>query len=475
MVGVSKGAAFARIRGQASSRLRKLRSEAGFTLIEVLIAGLMMVIIGAPLGLILTQSAALANTSKERTTADQLAQTAIETIRTLAYTQIGINGGNPDGNLTASTSTNLPSGEQVTLNTVVDWVTDAVPGAYATNADYKKVVVTVTRVSDGVQLAQKTTYVASASAPPLNGTDWVQIKRTAVDAFLQSVLPGATVHLTGGPASEDRTDTTDAAGVVDFPALQSDSAIPPPNFTLATTLSGYSVYPDDITGIAGVIPATPGLASVDTIQMYKNGVSLTVNVQDKNGAAFTGGATISLDSSRCGLQTLSIPSGSSSATITTCTYATGKTVSLVPNIPSQTPVLFDKYFVTAWSNSGGNWGATPSTGVAVPSAYPTTLSQSVNVKFSATTYSTTKTVTVTVKKAGVADPNARVEVSSGPASVYLFGTTNSSGQVTLTIPVTSTATTYTVNANDGGVYKGTGTFSASTTSTSPIASAVTVS
>jgi type II secretory pathway pseudopilin PulG len=466
-------AAIERVALQSRRLLRRVRSEDGFTLIELAIAALLLVIIAAPLSAILLSSSAIAAAARERTAADQLAQAGIETIRTLAYAQVGVGGGNPSGVLSASAATSLPAGEKVTVATAVTWVGDSIPGAYVTNADYKKVVLTVTRQSDGVRLAQKTTYVASASAPPLHGTGWVLIKRTVVDAVLQAPIAGASVHLTGGPAADNRVDTTDAAGVVDFPALASSSTIPPPNFTLATTLVPYLVFPDDISpGAASLVPATPGLNSVSTLRLYKPGVSLTVNVQGSGGAPYLAGATVSVDSSRCGLQTVSIPVNSSSVTITNCNYAAGKSVSLVPNATGLSP-LFDKYFVTAWS--GSNWGATPSSGIVVPSAYPTALSQSVTVKFGATTYPTTKTATVTVTKNGVNDASARVELTGGPASVYLFGTTNASGQVAFTIPVTSTASTYTVNANDMGVAKGTATFSASTSNPASYSASVAIS
>jgi type II secretory pathway pseudopilin PulG len=475
MVGVPNGAAFARIMKQAKARLRTVRREAGFTLIEVLIAGLMMVIIGAPLAMILTASAATAGNARERTAADQYAQTAIETIRTLAYTQVGITGGNPSGVLTASDAANLPSGEQITVDTSVNWVSDSIPSnPYVSNADYKKVVVTVTRVSDGVQLAQKTTYIASASAPPQAGTTWVQIKRTFLDPVTNTVLPGVSVHLTGGPTTPtaNRTDTTDVSGVVLFPALDSDPTTPIANYTLTPTLSPYVLYPDDRSPDTSVlVPATPGLVSTDTTRMYEP-ATLTVNVLASNGQPYTSGAKISLDSSRCGLQTVTIASGSSSSVITTCNWAGLSGIPLIPNIGGMTPA-FDRYFVTAWNTAATSWGATPNTGVLVPSDYPTTLTQSVNVQLTSTAY-TTKTVNVTVKKNGSTQTNARVEVTGGQAGVYLYGITNSSGVATFTVPVTSTAFTFTVNANDStGAAKGTATFSSSTTS--PIAVPVSIS
>jgi hypothetical protein len=439
--------------------------------IELIMTALILAIISAPVSGVLLAAAANSKSARDRTAADQLLATKVEALRTVPYTQVGLVGGNPSGILDDSYTDKLPNGLSVTITTKVTFVNDPIPTAYVTNADYKKVVVTVTRTSDGKQLASTTSYVASASAPPLAGTGWVQIKRTVVDAVTTSPLQGTNVQVTGGPSSVNRNDTTDGAGVVLFPALDSASS-GTPVYTLDATLSGYSEYPDDVpTQTPEQVNSSPGLVSNATIRMYKP-VTLTVNVQTASGAAYTGGATVSLASSRCGVATVSIPSGQSSTTITTCQWKSGQTISLVPNVLGQAP-SFDKYGATAWSNSGGFWGSP--TQFTVPSNYPNTLSQTVNIKFSSTTYSTTKSVTVNVKKGGSNDGNARVMITGGPAGVYLYGTTNSSGNATFTIPVSSTATTFTVTANDQGAAQGTTTFQASTSTTSPINSNVTIS
>jgi hypothetical protein len=398
-------------------------------------------------------------------------QQQIELLRAIPYTSVGLANGNPPGTLAASTNTTLPSGEAVKVTYAVTWVNDKVPeNPYQTNADYKKVVLSIVRTSDSHVLDSTTTFVAAASAPPSAGTTWVQVKRTVQDAVTGSPIVGANVNLTGGPKSENRNDTTDASGTVLFPALTGGGATP---FTLVTTYTGYSVYPDDLSpGSPSSIPPTQGLNSIGTIRMYQP-TSLTINLQDKNGNPWTSAAsTVTVDSSRCGKQSIALAAGVSSTTVTTCDTWNGKTVNLPPNVSGQTPA-FDKYFVTI--NSGSNWGATSSSGVLVPSGYPTTLTQTVNVKMSATTYSSTKAFTVTVTKSGSADPNARVEVTGGPASIYLYGVTNGSGQVTFTVPVTSTSSTYTINANDMGLQKGSTTTSCSTTSCTPSAPTVAIS
>jgi type II secretory pathway pseudopilin PulG len=444
-------------------RLRAVRREAGFTLIEMVLATMMLMIISAPIAAVLSQGAAIGKLARERTGADQLAQAQIEWVRTLPYTWVGLTNGNPPGKIAASTSMTLPSGEAVTVAYKITFVNDPIPTAYVTNADYKKVVLTITRNSDGKQLTQKTTYVASASAPPFAGSDWVQIKRQVIDAVTSAALVGASVNLTGGPSSENRNDTTDGSGTVLFPALDSSSTSTPV-YTLTTTFPGYYVFPDDISpGSASSVSSTPGLNSNGVIRMYLP-TSLTITVYNSSGSQNNSGAYVSLDSSRCGVQQATIPAGLSSITLTTCNYATNKTVPLPPNLLGQVP-SFDSYYVTAWSKTGnGSW--TPGTAVTVPAAYPNTLTQNVNVTYLPTAYTTTKNIAVTVKKSGSNDSNARVEVTGGVVGVYLFGTTNSSGQVTIAVPVDSTSRTFTINANDMGVAKGTSTVSLSASSNS---------
>jgi hypothetical protein len=439
--------------------------------IELIMTALILAIISAPISGVLLAAAANSKSARDRTASDQLLATKVESLRTVPYTQVGIVGGNPSGILDDSYTDKLPNGLSVTVTTKVTFVNDPIPTAYVTNADYKKVVLTITRTSDGKQLATATSYVASASAPPLAGTGWVQIKRTVVDAVTTSPLPGATVTVTGGPSSANRSDTTDGAGVVLYPALDSASS-GTPVYAVDSALTGYTEFPDDLAPSAPEqVGSSPGYVSNATIRMYK-GATLTINVQDSNGNPYTGGATVSLGSSRCGVASISIPAGQSSTTVTNCQWATSKTTALVPNVLGQTP-SFDKYGATAYKTSSGFWG-TPAQ-FTVPSAYPTTLTQTVNIRFSSTTYLTTKTVNVNVKKGGSNDGNCRVVLTGGPAGVYLYGTTDSSGNASFTIPVNATSTAFTVTANDQGAAQGSSTFSASSATTSPIASNVTIS
>jgi len=484
---MSAGGIFGAPLGRATTRIRRrlsaLRRESGFTLIEVLLAGVILAIIAAPISAILSSGAVVAKLARERTGADQLMQQQIEVLRATPYTSVGVVAGNPKGVFAASTDTTLPTtGEAVTVKWAITWVADAVPeNAYISNADYKKAVLTIVRKSDQRVLDTTTTYVAAGSAPPAAGTTWVQVKRNVQDAVTLAPIVGANVNITGGPDTsppENRNDTTDSTGSVLFPALTGKTSSPA--FTLVTTYTGYSVFPDDISpGTPSSIPSTPGLNSIGTIRMYQ-GTSLTINLQTSGGAAYTSGATVSVDSSRCGLASVTVPSGQSSVTVTTCNPWGTTSVPLPPNLAGQTPAD-STYYVTAWNTTSGNWST--GTAVAVPANYPTNLTQTVNVKMVSATFpsssSQQKTIKVTVTKGGSNDTNARVEVTGAPTGISPgiadFATTNGSGQATFTVPVVSSSTTFTINANDMGVTKGSNTVSLSTGSSSSTNVTVTIS
>ena len=76
----------------------RARSEAGFTLIEMIFTSLILVIISAPIAGVLLASSSQAVQSRQRTAADQLIQAKLETLRTMPYTQVGLVGGQPVGN-----------------------------------------------------------------------------------------------------------------------------------------------------------------------------------------------------------------------------------------------------------------------------------------------------------------------------------------------------------------------------------------
>jgi hypothetical protein len=125
---------------------------------------LLLVVAGA-LGGVLTSAIAAQRLARERTLAQQAAQEEIESIRRLPYESVGTVSGNPPGSVEPSRSIAVP-GLQATVRTRIQYVSDPTPTSYATQANYKRVTVTVTRDRDSHELTREVTYVAPPPPRP---------------------------------------------------------------------------------------------------------------------------------------------------------------------------------------------------------------------------------------------------------------------------------------------------------------------
>lgn len=127
-----------------------IKSKKGFTLIETIIGLGVFVIISGSLIMLFQQGLRVTSEDKARNGALALAQEKIETIKNLAYIEIGTQGGIPAGNIAQS--------ETVTLNNIdydiitdIRYIDDIFDGTVTTGdaleIDYKKVQIQVSWVS----------------------------------------------------------------------------------------------------------------------------------------------------------------------------------------------------------------------------------------------------------------------------------------------------------------------------------------
>src|SRR4051812_46453518 len=229
---------------------RALAREGGFTLIEMLMAMSLLLIVSTPLVTVMATGIVTNKFSRERTLAEQLTAKKVEQIRALTYDQVGTPSGNPPGTISTPDHLNLAGigaadkGDQATLTTQVAYVNDPTPTGFVSQANYKKVTLTVTRDKDGKLLAKEVTYVT----PPGDGTFTASGKgivgATLQDFTTQAVVPGIEVDLGTGP-SAPRMDVSDANGRVGFPQL-----------TVNPTTGAQQYY--DLT-----IPASSGWKTLD--------------------------------------------------------------------------------------------------------------------------------------------------------------------------------------------------------------------
>jgi type II secretory pathway pseudopilin PulG len=406
-----------------ATRLRTAAREDGFTVLEMLWAAMLLAVIAGPLVGVLMASNNSQSQSRERTVAEQAATAQIESIRRLPYASVGIVNGNPSGSVVGSQPLRA-TGLSATMRTQITYVNDPTPTGYATEADYKRVVVTVARTRDNRRLAKQVTYVPPPGRAQYAGVNEAIARVQVLDSALNAPVAGATVTLGSGP-SATRTDTTDTGGSVSYAALTANPLTgPQAYYDLTVAAAGYQTLRDDVPpGASAHVQLAPGQTFSTVLRVYKP-ATIVVALTTSTGAPYTGPATVIVASPRAA-QAFSASGG-----MLTVTQLGGEPV--VPNLG---------YTVAAWA-AGGAFAR--SVAKTVPNAYPTDLTSSFAVAFGASTYATS-TLTVNVQNtAGAPVAGARVDVSGGPAGTYLTATSDAAGRAVFSVP---TGTGYTATAS----------------------------
>ncbi len=303
-----------------------------------------------------------------------------------------------------------------TLTTKVTYVNDPTPLSYTTYANYKKVVVTVTRTSDSRQLAQEVTLVA----PPLkaSATNAV-IQATVMDYGNSTPVANVPVALATGP-SAPRSDTTDTSGSVTFAALTPnptsggqayyDLSLTPP--------TGYVTLYDTVSPAAPAhVQLSPGQTWSTVLSIYKP-ATITVQLKNNDGSTFAGAANATVSYTRNSTPySKTLAYAGSPLTITTFTEGS-QTVQAIPGISYSASAVGNPanggypngFYQAVWNAGASRWDPQTSLTENVPDAYPTTLTHT----FTLTNAPLAK-LNVTVKNsAGTACSNGSVTVSAGP-------------------------------------------------------------
>jgi type II secretory pathway pseudopilin PulG len=422
-------------------RLRRLRGDGGFTLIEAVFAMILFAGLAAAMAGLLTSAITANNLARQRTLADQAAMEQIESIRRLDYDDVGTILGNPPGTVAPTSSVNL-TGLDATVTVQIRYVDDPTPTSYETSANYKRVMVSIRRDSDNRLLAREVTYVAPTSRTPFGGVNLAIVHPLVIDYGLNVPVEGVTVNLLTGP-SAPRSDTTDDTGQVIFQKLDPNATATCPSdcYDLTAVLSGYEQLDAPTRLNVG-----PGQTGTPTIQIYRPG-TINVVLQDTGGAPYTGTASVKLTSARNGAtETFTVSGGSA-----TITAVNGE--SIVPSV---------QYTAEGFAPGGTPACASPVTQY-VPDNYPTVLSTTFTLTMAACP---SGDVDVTVNWGGPA-PGATVTLSGGPYSLPpVTGTTNSSGQVSFSnVP---SGAGYTVEASMSGTDATPQTVSVTTGSTTNV-------
>ena len=407
-------------RKEAATSVRRRGGQEGFSVIEVLIAILILGITagGVVQGMAFT-SAALGS-SRVQTVATQLASSVLEKAQATEYVDLGTVGGNPAGAIVPD-RTEAVDGIAYRVQTSVVSVDEPTPGQLATGANYKRITVRVTPQTPRARTFTQTGILAPPVEGARAGKSYVAVR--VRDAYSDGPVSGATVTMTLGGSTSTRT--TDANGQVVFPGLA------PGAVTLAVTKAGYSVA----SGAASELQRTlrAGEPWQPTVAVFKPATVIANLVDQATGRAPTRPVTVALATPNGGTAT---QTGTASGYTFTQVSVGGALQAIQPSVAPVTLTATSDCYDTAQVS-----GPLPVDG------YPSVTSQSYELRL---TSQSRGVLAVTLRRGdGTAISGATVAISGGAAGLSRNLTTDASGAATTCVPP-SGATQYALSANVGG-------------------------
>lgn len=250
---------------------RASTEEAGFTIVEAVVAAAILVIAVVLTVTPLVISMRSLDRSKEVTIAEGLAQARIEQIRALEFDDIGHPGTAPIGILNP-TEVETVEGANYEIATVVDYVGsasglnvipqggDGVEGAFDIGVNYKYVQVIVTPLDGSGSPVTMETFVAPPTVGGLENIAVVQVDVDRHEPFDPSLDPTPVVQIAG---SQTYT-SPDPNATQYFPDVDAGAY----SIGLVTT-DGWLLHPETIDSGADTVTATLGVAAQRTIRVYQ--------------------------------------------------------------------------------------------------------------------------------------------------------------------------------------------------------------
>ncbi len=416
----SNGSLIRRLAAAARRPGTRTLDEAGFGLVEAVIAMSLFLVVSTAMAGILTSSVNSHGFALEQTLGQEAADAQIEDVRALPYDSVGTTSGNPPGSVTPSEPASAVgiTGLDATVTTSIHYVGDGIPDGYNNQTNYKQVVVSVTRNVDGRNLATESTYIAPPTRAPYGGISQVALGVIVTDVGDNEPVPGMTIALQTGP-SAPRTDVTDTNGGVLFAGMTANPTSGPTAYynVVPTLPPGYTEMGGDVKQAQ----LGPGQITNLSIRVYQQ-ATIYVHLTS-GGSDYSGAATIKVTPPSGGPQNYMV-SGAANGE-----YSIGN---LVPN---------GQYTVTA-STAGGLISKAVSQ--TVPNDYPSDLTSS----FALDLAPPTGTLSITAVNGTTPIAGVAVTVTGGPSGVDLTGTTDPNGVVNFP-SVPAGAAPYTITGTYG--------------------------
>jgi len=268
-----------RVKKRISLRMgsrRKSGRDSGFTLIEVLVAGVVMVVGVFALAGFFTTSASRVLDSSTRSLLTQVAQQELETIRSMQYQNVGTVGGDPAGTLLSSENKPVENRPLVVTRGVIYWQDPSYSGPYPAN--YRRVTITV-GLANQTRLApvQLQTIVAGGAT---GGTINVTILNVAGAGVPNAQLAITNTNLVPNVTINAPAIHTNSQGKLQVPGLTPD---PSGGYKVSSSLTGYYTATLKTGVVVGLgQPFTAVTMTMDQVS------TLVLHVENQSGVARAG-------------------------------------------------------------------------------------------------------------------------------------------------------------------------------------------
>lgn len=197
-------------------------SQAGVTVIELLVGLAIFLIVGVAIFSLLQSSLKVVNADQNRSTALAIARKKLEIIKNLPYDSVGLVGGIPSGTITSIDNESL-NHINYTVSTDIRYVDDSFDDVAPTdtlNTDYKRVSILVTwdQAPNGAPVELVTNIVPTGiETTATGGTLWIEVYDPTTDPITH--LKNATVTITAPSLSISITGNTDSDGRYIVPGM----------------------------------------------------------------------------------------------------------------------------------------------------------------------------------------------------------------------------------------------------------------
>ncbi len=248
----------------------RLRSQLGFSVVEILVGGLVLVVGLIMMSQFFASAASRVLESDIRSVLHQVATEDIESIRGIDYSDVGTTTGHPQGVLLSNEERVVGNLTVKIHREVIFWTDEAYDGPYPAN--YRRVTVTVSAVGhEQLKPVEMTTNVAGHVA---GGTIDVTVTNLAGQRIPDALIVVDNTYLIPSVHLEDAALRTDINGKLIIPGLVPDEV---EGYIVSASKTGYNTDVDGPKVVVDGLPYTPYNLIIDRLS------TLGVRVVDTEG------------------------------------------------------------------------------------------------------------------------------------------------------------------------------------------------